>query len=106
MGFVRTVNYTFGPEWVVELQRGSDLYLRLVAAHKSFCQNSAGLLDAGVWITQETGGNIRVLSYSEWDSIENMAAFAEDPYITRQERIIGQAASVVPPRVDTYEVIG
>jgi len=106
MGFVRTITYTFPPERVVDLQKGTDLYLRLVAANKTICQNSPGLLDTGVWITQGDDGNIRVVSYSEWDSIEDMQAFAGNAYTVRQEQIIAQAASVSPPHVDTYEIMG
>jgi|GEM_PF-812553 heme-degrading monooxygenase HmoA len=106
MGFVRTVTYTFGPEKIVDLQKGSELYLRLVAANKAICQNSPGLLDTGVWISQEDDGNIRVLSYSEWDSIEDMQAFATNPLTVRQERIISQAATAAPPQVHTYEILG
>jgi heme-degrading monooxygenase HmoA len=106
VGFVRTITYTFGPERITELQKGRELFLRLVAANKSICQNSPGLLDTGVWISQEDDGNIHVLSYSEWDSIEDLEAFAGSPVTRRQERIIGQAATAAPPRVHTYEIMG
>lgn len=105
MAYVRTISYTFPYERIEEFRPGSDLMLRLVSAHKLLCQESPGLLDTGVWMTQEPAGSIRVVSYTEWYSLEDIQAFATDPDVEHQEATITKVAASAPT-VEIYQTIG
>ncbi|SRR5579875_2369679 len=105
MAFVRTITYTFPYDKIEELQTGTDTWLRLVSAHKLIAQESLGMLDTGVWITQDSDGTVRVKSVTEWFSLEDMQAFATDPDVQMHEREITRLTSQ-PPAVEIFEVIG
>ena len=106
MAFVRTITYTFPYENIGELQVGTDTWLRLVSAHKLLAQESLGMLDTGVWITQNSDtGAVRVVSVTEWSSLEDMQAFASDPDVRLQETAITRLTTGAPA-VEIYEVIG
>ena len=105
MAFVRTVTYTFPYSKITELQTGTDLWLRLVSAHKLIAQESEGMLDTGVWITQSPNGEMRVVNVTEWYSIEEMEHFANDPDVKFHETEVLKHTTGAP-LVEVYEVIG
>ncbi len=101
MAYVRQVSLTFPYGDITRLQTGSDLWMRLVAAQKLILQESSGMLDSGVWITQLADGSIKVMSYSEWYSLEDLHSFDNDPDLKHHEaELIGAAV----PDSRTYEV--
>lgn len=107
MGYVRTITYTFPYEKIEHFNNGTELYMRLVAAHKLLCQDSGGLIDTGVWITQQRDGILKVVSYTEWYSLEDLNSFAQNSDVMHHENVITKASlPTVPPSVDIYEVIG
>lgn len=105
MAFVRTITYTFPYDKITELQMGTDTWLRLVSAHKLIAQESEGMLDTGVWITQAANGELRVVSVTEWYSIEDMQRFANDPDVQHHETTITRLTTGAPT-VEVYEVMG
>lgn len=106
MAFVRTITYTFPYANILELQPGTDLWLRLVSAHKLIAQESLGMLDTSVWITQNPdNGDASVVSVTEWDSLDDMQAFATDPDVQMHESEITKLTTGAPV-VQVYEMIG
>jgi len=105
MAFVRTITYTFPYDKIEELQTGTDTWLRLVSAHKLLAQESLGMLDTGVWLTQDPDGTVRVKSVTEWFSQEDLQAFATDPDVRLQEGEITKLTTGAPA-VEIFEVIG
>jgi hypothetical protein len=105
MAFVRTITYTFPYENITELEVGTDTYLRLVSAHKLIAQESEGMLDTGVWITQDPDGSVRVKSVTEWYSVEDLDSFATDPDVRLHENEITKLTTGTPV-VEIYEIIG
>jgi heme-degrading monooxygenase HmoA len=105
MAFVRTITYTFPYAQINELQPGTDTWLRLVSAHKLLAQESEGMLDTGVWMTQNPDGDVRVVSVTEWYSLDEMQSFASDPDVRHHETEITKLTAG-DPTVEIYEVIG
>lgn len=105
MAYVRTISYTFPYERIEELQRGTDLWLRLVSANKLIAQESTGMLDTGVWMTQEEDGAVRIVSYSEWYSIDDLQNFALDPDVRLHETAISKATKTGEPSVEIYQTM-
>lgn len=105
MAFVRTVTHTIPFERVEELQQGADLWLRIVSAQKLIAQESSGMLDFRVWITQNPDGAARVVNVTSWYTLEDMQNFANDPDLRAQEREVRKLAEA-DPAVDVFEVIG
>jgi heme-degrading monooxygenase HmoA len=106
MAFVRTVSYTFPYERINDLVPGTDLQMRLVPAHKLICQESNGMIDTGVWVTQDRDGTMRVVSYTEWSSVNDLQTFANDADVKHHEEIITRATKDGQKTVDIYEVMG
>ncbi len=105
MAYVRTITYTFPYANITELETGTDTWLRLVSAHKLIAQESEGMLDTGVWITQDADGSARVTSVTEWYSVEDLDNFATDPDVRLHETEITKLTTGTP-KIDIYEVIG
>jgi heme-degrading monooxygenase HmoA len=105
MAFVRTITYTFPYKNASELEVGTDTWLRLVSAHKLLAQESEGMLDTGVWITQDTDGTLRVKSVTEWYSVEDLDSFATDPDVRLHENEITKLTTGTPT-VEIFEVMG
>ena len=106
MAFVRTVTYTFPYEKIEEVVvSGTDTYMRLVPAHKLLAQESSGMLDTGVWVTQERNGTLQVVSYTEWSSMEELHAFGNDPDVRHHESVISESTTGAPA-ITVYQVIG
>lgn len=106
MAYVRTVKYTFPYSRIERLQVGTDLWLRLVSANKLIAQESEGMLDTGVWMTQDPDGSLRVVSYTEWYSLEDLRAFGNDPDVQHHETALSDAAVAGTKTVDIYETLG
>jgi hypothetical protein len=106
MAFVRKVTYTFPYERIYELQTGSELQMRLVPATKLHAQESTGMLDMGVWVTQLSDGSIKVVSYTEWYSVEDLQSFGSDPDVSNNEDTLSRATLGGKRDVEIYEVIG
>jgi hypothetical protein len=106
MSFIRTVTYTFPYERINDFNVGTDLQMRLVAAHKLICQESSGMLDTGVWLTQLSDGKLRAVSFTKWYSVEDLQAFADDPDVRHHEGVITTATTDGNREVEIYEVIG
>lgn len=106
MAYVRTVSYTFPYQRIERLQVGTDLWLRLVSANKLIAQESEGMLDTGVWMTQQADGSLRVVSYTEWYNLDNLKAFNDDPDVRHHETELGDAAMPGTKAVDVYETLG
>ena len=105
MGYVRTVTYVLPYSKIEELQSGTDMFMRLVPAHKLIAQESNGMLDTGVWVTQHQDGTIQIVSYTEWYSLEDLHAFYNDPDVRHHEAVITESANGKPD-ILVYEVIG
>jgi len=106
MSFIRTITYTFPYERINEFQFGTELHMRLVPAHKLITQESSGMLDTGVWVTQLTDGELKVVSFTKWYSVEELQAFASDPDVTVHETSISKKTVDGTADVVVYEVMG
>jgi hypothetical protein len=106
MAYVRSVSYTFPYNAINRLQNGTDLWMRLVPAQKLIAQESNGMLDTGVWITQNGDGSLRVFTNTERYTLEDLQSFAEDPDIVHHEHALAEAAVAGSRVVDVYETLG
>ncbi len=107
MAYVRTVTYTFPYARITDvLESGTDIWMRLVPANKLLAQESSGMLDTGVWVTQEREGTLRVVSYTEWYSLEELNAFGSDPDVRHHEAAISEATVDGKPEITVYETMG
>lgn len=105
MAYVRTVSYTFPYSEILRLQLGADLWMRLVSAQKLILQESNGMLDSGVWISQNPDGSLHVVSYSKWYGIEDLQAYATDPDTAHHEEALAAAAAPNPRGVEVFETL-
>src|SRR5437016_5281249 len=104
MAFVRTLTFTVPPERTEELEPGHNLYLASVHGVKIAAQNTPGFHRGGVWMQRQPGGTIKVVVYSQWYELENIADYSNIPMVRDFERDVSTYLST--PVVEIYEVMG
>ncbi len=105
MAYVRTIRYTFPYSEILRLQNGTDLWLRLVSAQKLIAQESSGMLDTGVWMSQNADGSLHVLSYTEWYTLEDLQSFASDPDVKHHETALAAESVAGTSTVEVFETL-
>jgi hypothetical protein len=104
MAFVRTLTFTVPAERTQELDPGHNLYLAAVHGIKMAAQNVQGYHRGGVWMQRQPDGSIRVVAYSQWYELDNIATYSNIPMVRDFEHDVATYLST--PVIDIYEVMG
>jgi hypothetical protein len=103
MAFVRTISFTLPREDANEIRPGNPVYNGLVGGSKYIAQFTSGLIQTGVWRSAQAGGSILFTMFTEWSSIEELQAYANQDTIKEVETLLH---GTTPVTVNVYEVIG
>lgn len=104
MAFIRTSTVALTREEAEEFKPGKLVYNALIPARKFIAQTCNGLIQTAVWRTTNTTGRIILTIFTEWATMEDLHAYANQPTIKELERQL--ASETEPVNVVVYENIG
>ncbi len=104
MAFVRTTSFTLSREEAEELRPGKLVYNALVGGRKFIAQGMNGLVMTEVWRSVNSSGRVIFNIMSQWATMEDLRAYAQQPTIKELEAQLSTEAE--PVTVMVYETIG
>ena len=104
MAFVRTTTFSMTREEAEEMRPGKLVYNALISGRKFISQSMNGLVQTEVWRSINASGRVVFTIMTQWATLDDMRAYAEQPTIRELEAQLSTEAE--PISVMVYEAIG
>lgn len=104
MSYIRTSTFTLPRDEGNTILPGTAVYNALVPARRYVAQSIDGLIQQGMWRTTNAVGKFQFVIFTEWNTLEDVQAYANNTHIKEMEELLGTEEN--PLLINVYENIG
>ena len=103
MSFVRTTSVTMPRDEAAYLLPGRQAFNTIGPGRKFIAQSISGLVQTHVWRSTNASGKVLLTIFTEWATMEDLLAYANNPTIKEMENLLTSDNN--PLVINVYEVI-